>query len=157
MGITDVNFDALLAGGAGPDTAMPGMGIDGMRQSVLPGGMVVKELTQGAGDDRGRTQGTLADLNLFRDYMRNRGMDPDDMDLEQMAKLGGGVDEVAADKAPGAAGGRRTEDDDQDFLNGGGVKEVEANDLENGVIIDLSLIEEIYVSKKDKAREESER
>lgn len=46
---------------------------------------MVNQLAQGAGDERGRTQGTVADLNLFRDYLKIRGVDPDDMDLEQMA------------------------------------------------------------------------
>lgn len=42
-------------------------------------------------------------------------------------------------------------------MNGGGVKKVEANDLENGVIVDLDLIEEIVATKRDKAKEENER
>jgi hypothetical protein len=74
-----------------------------------------------------------------------------------MAVFGGTGDDGGGDKAPGAGGGRRTEDDDEDFLNGGGLKEVEANDLENGVIVDLDAIEEIYVTKRDKAGEEDER
>ncbi len=44
--------------------------------------MAVNSLTQGAGEDRGRTQGTMGDLDLFREYMRNRGVDPNDLDLE---------------------------------------------------------------------------
>ena len=71
--------------------------------------------------------------------------------------MAGRGDDDEVDKAPGVGGGRRTEDDDEDFLNGGGIKEVEANDLENGVIVDLDAIEDIYVTKRDKAREERER
>ena len=89
--------------------------------------------------------------------MHKRGVDPGDLDLEQMALMAGKADDAVVDMAPGAGGGRRTEDDDEDFLNGGGIKEVEANDLENGVIVDLDLVEEIYVTKRDKAREERER
>ena len=89
--------------------------------------------------------------------MHKRGVDPGDLDLEQMATMAGSAGDGQVDKAPGAGGGRRTEDDDEDFLNGGGIKEVEANDLENGVIVDLDNIMDIFVTKRDKAREERER
>ena len=82
MGHTDVDFGALLAAAGGMDTDMPGMGTDGMRPSII-GGMAVNQLAQGAGDERGRTQGTIADLDLFRDYAHKKGYD--DLDLENMA------------------------------------------------------------------------
>lgn len=92
MGHADaaIDFAALLANAGGFDTDMPGVGADGMRPSVI-GGMAVNQLAQG--DERGRTQGTIADLDLFRDYMHKRGVDPGDLDLEQMAIMAGRGDD----------------------------------------------------------------
>jgi hypothetical protein len=45
MGVTEINFDALMGGAGGPDTDLPELNADGVRPSVLPGGMVVNQLT----------------------------------------------------------------------------------------------------------------
>lgn len=54
-------------------------------------------------------------------------------------------------------GAAANSDDEEDFLNGGGGRKQEAAEVDTGVIVDLNQIQELWVTKKNKVKEEHDR
>jgi hypothetical protein len=78
-------------------------------------------------------------------------------DLEAATRVNEGPQGEAGEEKFEIGGNLDDSDDNEDFLHGGGGKDNEANDQDNGIIVDVEGVLELYVGKRHKDKEESER
>ena len=144
-------MNALLNTPDNPDEQMPDAEEDGedggeLRQSMLPGGMVVNQLAKGSSNPAKRKQGTI---NLFK--AREGAEEDNSINLSG----GGGSQKGDDEDKKFDLGNAENSFDIEDILNG--EDEAEQNDLDSGIIINTDEIEEIDVSLKDKEKEQKVR
>eukprot|EP00356_Strombidium_inclinatum_P008769 CAMPEP_0170506874 /NCGR_PEP_ID=MMETSP0208-20121228/56641_1 /TAXON_ID=197538 /ORGANISM="Strombidium inclinatum, Strain S3" /LENGTH=248 /DNA_ID=CAMNT_0010788695 /DNA_START=2589 /DNA_END=3335 /DNA_ORIENTATION=- len=118
-----------------------------MRPTMQNNGMQLNVINSSNKDARG--QGTI---NLFKTLGT---VDYDDLDISIMMKGGG---DAGADGGPGNFDFGDSEEEDPNALNPDeGGKGGQANDLENGIIIDTENVIELYVTTTDKSKEDKTR
>ena len=86
----------------------------------------------------------------------NAGGKKDD-DLEAATRMNDGPKGDKGDEKFEIGGDLNLSSDHEDFLNGGGGGDDKANDQDNGIIVEVDNVLELFVGTRHKLKEESER